>query len=109
MYVKHNNNYVFLPPLHVVLVPCFVQTDLAGIAKWLVSPLPLSVPKTLIFTQTKNVTCKVYEWLSQCATIKSCVNMYHASLTHTTKAHIQDELSSHQAVSCVYTDLWHGR
>ena len=71
-----------------------LQTDVAGIASWLKSPLPSSVPKTLIFTQTKNIACKIYAWLSQCAGTKTYVNMYHASLTHTTKAHIQEEFSS---------------
>ena len=74
-----------------------LQTDLAGIARWLTSLLPSSVPKTLIFTQTKNIACKMYGWLSQCAATKTCVNMYHASLTHTTKTLIQEEFSSPQA------------
>ena len=91
-------------------LPVFVlQTDLAGIASWLTSPRPLSVPKTLIFTQNKNIACKLYVWLSQCAATKTCVNMYHASLTHTTKAHIQEEFSSaHASLRCLVSTVAFG-
>ena len=76
------------------IIFCVLQTDLAGIARWLISSPPSSVPKTLIFTQTKNIACKIYAWLSEHAATKTRVSMYHASLTHSTKAQIQQHFSS---------------
>ena len=58
----------------------------SGVAQWLKSYPPASVPN---FVQTKNVGSKVYDWLSQCASSKYSVGFYHASLTQTTKAHLQ--------------------
>ena len=109
--------YMYMCIVHVInrnyslyQLPFFVlQTDLAGTASWLTSSLPSSVPKTLIFTQTKNIACKLYAWLSQCAATKTCVNMYHASLTHTTKAHIQEEFSSpHASLRCLVSTVAFG-
>ena len=41
-------------------------------------------PKTIVYTLTKNRTCKVYEALSKVAREK--VGLYHASLTKETKS-----------------------
>ncbi len=50
--------------------------------------LKTRAPKILVYTLTKNVTCKVYDVLSKAIQNKHCVSMYHASLTPATKSHI---------------------
>lgn len=61
-----------------------MSNDFAGI----VHMLKTRAPKILVYTLTKNVTCKVYDVLSKAIQNKHCVSMYHASLTPATKSHI---------------------
>ena len=51
------------------------------------------MPKTILFTQTKDVACKIAHTL-QLSAAKNYVGVYHASLTQHTKRAIQDAFSS---------------
>lgn len=62
--------------------------------KSLKSPVVGSVPKTLIFTQTKDMAWKVFHLLRLAAVNKSYVGMYHASQTQQTKLATQEAFSS---------------
>ena len=53
-----------------------------------------SVPKTLIFTQTKDMAWEVFHLLHLAAVNKSYVGMYHASQTQQTKLATQEVFSS---------------
>lgn len=70
-----------------------------GLVQALKSPLPDSVPKTLVFTQTKDIAWKVFHMLHLAAVNKRYVGMYHASQAQRTKLSIQ------QAFSSVSSDL----
>ena len=54
------------------------------------SPSSENVPKTIVFTQTKDLACKIGYILQQAASRRSYVDVYHANLTHHTKSSIQD-------------------
>ena len=58
------------------------------------SSTPDGMPKTIIFTQTKDMACKLVYMLQRAATKTSYVDVYHASLTQRTKCAIQDAFSS---------------
>ena len=49
---------------------------------------PGLIPKTLIFTRTKEVAVKIFKHILQHTRSKEYVSMFHASLTSTTKKHI---------------------
>ena len=54
------------------------------------------IPETIVFCRTKEVTCKVYEFLL-CATRKrDYIAMYHANLTQHTKTYVWDNFKSGQ-------------
>ena len=80
---------------------------MAGITSLLSSNVA-GMPKTLIFTQTKNTACKVFCLLSNSASKKECVGMYHASLTHETKAYCQREFSENGSVRCLVATVAFG-
>ena len=86
----------------------FFQADLAGIAYWLRTLHSESIPKTLIFVQTKNTGCKLYNWLSQCASSKRSVGLYHASLTQATKSHLQDMFKQQSGLRCLVATVAFG-
>ena len=73
----------------------------AGIAYWLRTLHSESIPKTLIFVQTKTTGCKLYNWLSQCASSQRSVGLYHASLTQTTKSHLQGIFKQQSDLRCL--------
>ena len=64
--------------------PC-VYKDLGGLAAKLSSPDHHNIPKTIVFTQPKNIACKVYGYLIQAAKDRQYVSIYHASLSEHTK------------------------
>lgn len=86
----------------------YFQADLSGIAHWLKTLSPASVPKTIIFVPTKNVGCKLYSWLSKCTTSKHSVYLYHASLTQTTKVHIQSMFRKQCDLRCLVATVAFG-
>lgn len=47
------------------------------------------IPKMLILTKAKDMTCKVYSFLTNSVSKKRWIGMYHASLTQVTKSFIQ--------------------
>ena len=49
------------------------------------------VPKTIIFTPTKNEACNVYSHLNSASCMKGTVGMYHANLTTHNKALVHDQ------------------
>lgn len=63
-----------------------MQNDLGGLAALLKSTDPFSIPKTLIFCQTKDAVIKVYRLFLQYAPSKATVSVFHASLTPSTKS-----------------------
>ena len=85
-----------------------VQADLAGIAHWLKTFPSKSVPKTLVFVQTINTGCKLYSWLSQCASSRGLVGFYHASLTQATKAHFHDMFKKQSDLRCLVATVAFG-
>ena len=50
---------------------------------------PASVPKTLVFTQTKDQAWKIFHMLQGASTKKEYVGMYHASISQNTKTALQ--------------------
>ena len=52
------------------------------------------MPKTIIFTRSKDLACKIAYTLQQSAVKKNYVGVYHASLTQHTKRVIQEGFSS---------------
>ena len=56
---------------HVYYYPITIQKDLAGLTSLLSSTTSV-VPKTLIFTQTKNAACKLFCFLSKCSSKRVC-------------------------------------
>lgn len=55
---------------------------------------PEDIPKTLIFTQTKNDACRVYGTLLKHTTDRKYLSMFHASLTQSTKSICASEFRS---------------
>lgn len=77
--------------------------------KSLKSRLPDSIPKTLVFTQTKNLACKVYRTLHQSAINKDYVGMYHADQTKQTKSLMQQAFSgAHSSMRCLVATIAFG-
>lgn len=69
----------------VILTP--MQNDLRSLASGLRSAKhPQDFPKTIIFCQTKEITSKIYTYLS--CYQKDRIGMYHASLTKETRQHV---------------------
>ena len=56
------------------------QKDFQGMIASLQSKEILSVPKTIVFVQTKTMACKVFASLHRSAVGREHINMYHASL-----------------------------
>lgn len=52
------------------------------------------IPKTLIFTKAKDMTCKVYSFLINSVFKKHWIGMYHASLTQVTKSFVQRQFQN---------------
>ena len=53
-----------------------------------------SIPKSIVFVQTKNVAYKVFASLRNSANDREYISMYHASLTQHTKEYIRTGRSS---------------
>ena len=54
-------------------------------------------PKMIIYTQTKDVTCKVFSHLRKSAPKKHWIGMYHASLTEKTKIFMQRQFQNNES------------
>ena len=65
-----------------------MQRDLGGVCKVLKSVQHTTIPKMIIYVQTKDMVWKVYQYLQREALKRCYVGMYHASLTSTTKSAI---------------------
>lgn len=64
-----------------------MQKDLSGLVSCLSSSRsPGDIPKTVVFAPTKNTVCRVYRMLSEHASKKKFVGMFHASMAASTKA-----------------------
>ena len=81
---------------------------MAGIASLFSNPNPEAVPKTLIFAPTKNVVCKLFRFLSNSASKREFVGMYHASSTHETKSHCQHEFEKKDSIRCLVATVAFG-
>ena len=62
-------------------------------------------PKMLVYTQTKNAACKVYEMLSKSVQNKEYVNMYHASLTPATRTYIHNTFKQNGSLRCLVSTV----
>ena len=71
-----------------------MQDDLSGIATSLTSSDPSSIPKTIIFFNTKALVLRAYVYLRNQAYYKHYVGAYHSSLTDETKRFISHSFSS---------------
>lgn len=79
----------------MVFAPLFLQRDLGQIARLMASTdEPTIIPKTVIFSQTKDEVYKVFKSLSALARHKHSVSMYHASQSEETKLFIQSTFRS---------------
>ena len=58
---------------------------------------PSWIPKTIIFTQTKNMACRVYDVLKKSAFKSHYVSMYHASLIQRTKSFVQRQFGTDES------------
>ena len=74
-----------------------MQDDLSGIAKCLTSSDPSSIPKTVIFFNTKALVLRAYVYLRNRAYHKHYVGAYHSSLRDETKKFISRSFSSSSA------------
>ena len=74
-----------------------MQDDLSGIANCLTSSDPSSIPKTVIFFNTKALVLRAYIYLRNQAYYKHYVGAYHSSLTDETKQFISRSFSSSTA------------
>ena len=68
----------------------------------------LSIPKTIVFTQTKTMACKVYGYLVKCAKDKQYVSMYHADITRPTKEYLQHALAADTKLRCLVATIAFG-
>ena len=57
---------------------------------------PSEIPKTIIFTQTKDMASKVYDVLKKSAFKSHYGSMYHASLTQRTKSFVQHQFGTNE-------------
>ena len=72
-----------------------VQRELGHLAGLLSSAnSPADIPKTIIFSQTKDDVYTTFSYLHSAAKNKKSVAMYHASQSQETKTHIQSEYGS---------------
>ena len=72
-----------------------LQRDLRGLAHLLATSSDTSeIPKTLIFSQTKEDVYKVYSFLRAYAKHPQSVSMFHASQSDKTRASVQSSLLS---------------
>ena len=71
-------------------------------------PNPSSIPKTLIFTTTKNIACRVYSFLSSAAANRQYIGMYHASLTNETKQQLRLEFAGQTTLRCLVATIAFG-
>ena len=63
-----------------------MQKDLSGLVSCLYSSRsPGDIPKTIVFAPTKNTVCHFYRVLSEHASKKELVGMFHASMAAYTK------------------------
>lgn len=63
------------------------------------------VPKTIIFCHTKEITCKVYEFLVRASPKRDYVAMYHANLT--TEKNVYDNFKTGQ-IRCISATIAFG-
>ena len=77
--------YIIIIIIVAIIKP--IQNDLRSLASGLRSAEhPQDFPKTIIFCQTKEITSKIYTYLS--CYQKDRIGMYHASLTKETRQHV---------------------
>lgn len=83
------------------------QKDFGGVIDLLKLPVE-SIPKILIFAQTKDIAWKIYHTLSATAIDKHYVGFYHASLTNETKQFYQQQYSSPSNLRCLVATVAFG-
>ena len=77
--------------LHLLLV----QRDFGRLANILSTAVtPSAIPKTLIFSPTKDAVYKIFSFLHVACTHKNAVCMYHASQSQEMKAYVQSTFKS---------------
>ena len=79
---------------YYITCSCVLQSDLGGLAFLLKSSQPFSIPKTLIFCQTKDAAIKIYRLFLQYEAPRGSVAVFHASLTQSTKSGIVELFQS---------------
>ena len=71
--------------------------------------LQAGATKMLVYAQTKNAACKVYEMLSKSVQNKRSVSMYHASLTPATKKQLHADFRHDSGdLQCLVTTVAFG-
>ena len=81
--------------LLIMLASLFMQRDLGQLAHLIATTSDLSViPKTVIFSQTKDEVYKVFTLLNMLAKHKHPVMMYRASQSEETKSFVQSTFRS---------------
>ena len=85
-----------------------LQRDLSGICQVLKETNASSIPKMLVFVQTKNIACKLYGILSLNASKKTFVGMYHASLTSSTRERVRTDFLGCTDLCCLVATVAFG-
>lgn len=85
-----------------------VWKDLSAVVQRLSSVDIEQIPKTIIFVQTKNMTCKLYSFLRKSTVNKKSVNMYHASLTAATKTELYNSFCGNGPIRCLVSTIAFG-
>ena len=91
------HTYTCAYTMHMYIIICNspnFQCDFEGLVTCMKSTDPHSIPKTLIFCQTKESAIKAYRLFLQYTPSKDTVSVFHASLTQSTKSIIVDNFQS---------------
>ena len=76
-------------------ISCWYSATLGGSANILSTVVtPLAIPKTLIFSPTKDAVYKIFSSLHIPRAHKNAVYLYHASQSQETKAYVQSTFKS---------------
>ena len=67
------------------------------------------VPKSIVYTQTKNSACKIYRLLSASALNRKRVGLYHADISKSNKAFTHHEFSRADSdLKCLVATIAYG-
>ena len=94
----------------IIYIVILMQLDFGGIASCLSTrDDPSTIPKTIIFSGTKELTVKAYHYLKSAASFPHYVGAYHADLTQHSKHFVlQQFMSSSSEMRCLCSTIAFG-